>query len=178
MKTLYTLLSQDILMVRHKETSSISDIVFIIHPRLLPILLFRISSFLNKYYLGVIAKIVSIINQILFGCDIARSAKIDGGLYLPHPTGVVVGENAIIGRNCILHQGVTLGDRGEEHQGSDPSLGDFIEVGTGAKILGALHIGDYSRIGANSVVLKNFEKASIIVGAPAKCIGFREDKRL
>jgi serine O-acetyltransferase len=89
---------------------------------------------------------------------------------------VVVGESAIVGRNCILHQGVTLGDRGECHEGSDPVLGDYIEVGTGAKILGNIHISDYARIGANSVVLEDVEAYVVAAGIPAKPLYVREDK--
>ena len=178
MKTLFNTLSKDILMLRACEKNRLSDVVFLLHPRMLPVVLFRLSSFFSRYRLGIIGKIIALLNQIIFGCDIARNAKIEGGLYLPHPVGVVVGENAIIGKNCILHQGVTLGDRGECHEGSDPILGDFIEVGTGAKVLGVVHLGDYVRVGANSVVLKDVEAYGVVAGVPAKLITTRDDKPL
>jgi serine O-acetyltransferase len=177
MKTMLTTLSKDILMIRSYKKNRLSDLFFIFHPRMLPIVLFRLSNFFSRYKLGIIGKIIAMLNQIIFGCDIARNAKIEAGLYLPHPVGVVVGEHVVIGKNCILHQGVTLGDRGELHEGSDPVLGDFIEVGTGAKILGAINIGNYARIGANSVVLKDIENYGIAVGIPAKTISFRNDIR-
>ncbi len=176
MKTFIKLLSADILMVRSKKTKSFTDIIYILHPKMLPILLVRISHLLTRFHLGILGKIVALLNQILFGCDIARNAKIDGGLYLPHPNGVVVGENAIIGKNCILHQGVTLGDRGECHQGSDPTVGDYVEIGTGAKVLGNIYIGRYARVGANSVVLKNVEAFMVVAGLPAEVISVRSDK--
>jgi len=169
-------LKADILMVRGCENNRFSDILFIIHPRVLPVLLVRTASLLGRWHLGPIAKVISFLNQILFGCDIARNAQIAGGLYLPHPVGVVVGESAVLGKNTILHQGVTLGARGEEHEGSDPILSDYIEVGTGAKLLGHIKVGKYARIGANSVVLKDIDDFGIVVGIPAKLIGYREDK--
>ncbi len=178
MKILFNTLSKDTLMLRACEKNRLSDVVFLLHPRMLPVALFRLSNFFSRYRLGIIGKIIALLNQIIFGCDIARNAKIEGGLYLPHPVGVVVGENAIIGKNCILHQGVTLGDRGECHEGSDPILGDFIEVGTGAKVLGVVHLGDYVRVGANSVVLKDVEAYGVVAGVPAKLITTRDDKPL
>ena len=176
MKTIIKALSADILMIRAKESNSYSDIFYIIHPRVIPVFLVRVASLFSRHHLGILGKVVSFLNQILFGCDIARNAQIDGGLYLPHPMGVVVGENAVIGKNCILHQGVTLGDRGECHKGSDPVLQDYVEIGTGAKMLGSITIGRYARVGANSVVLKDVEDFGVAVGLPAKTISIRDDK--
>ena len=175
---MFATLRLDIHMVRGTSTPATSDIVYLLHPRMYPVVLFRISHVLTQNHLGILGKVFALFNQILFSCDIARNAQIDGGLYLPHPVGVVVGERAIIGRNCILHQGVTLGDRGECHGGSDPQLGDYIEVGTGAKILGAVQLGDYVRVGANAVVLKDVEPYSVVGGIPAKVIKIRDEKTL
>lgn len=166
----------DIHMVRGKTTKTKSDFIYVIHPRMWPVVLFRLSYFFTQNHLGIVGKIFSILNQILFSCDIARNAKIEGGFYLPHPVGVVVGETAVIGKNCILHQGVTLGDRGECHEGSDPQLGDYIEIGTGAKVLGAVHLGNYVRVGANSVVLKDVAEYEVVAGIPARVIAIRDDK--
>lgn len=177
MKTFIKALSADILMVRGKGSNSFSDIFYILHPRLTPVLLARVANLFSRCHLGVLGKIIAFLNQILFGCDIARNAKIDGGLYLPHPVGVVVGENSIIGKNCILHQGVTLGDRGELHAGNDPIIEDYVEIGTGAKVLGSIRIGHYARIGANSVVLSDVEAFGVAVGLPAKTISLRSDKK-
>ena len=177
MKKTIKALSADVLMVRAKNTNSFSDIFYIIHPRVIPVFLVRVANLFSRYHLGIFGKIIAFLNQILFGCDIARNAKIDGGLYLPHPSGVVVGENAIVGKNCILHQGVSLGDRGECHSGDDPTVEDFVEIGTGAKILGAIRIGRYARIGANSVVLSDVEAFGVAVGLPAKTISLRSDKK-
>ncbi len=174
MKKFLNLIKKDISMFRNKDALVFKDYLMIFNPRMYPIVLVRISSLFYENHLGILAKIISTINFVLFGCDIARGAEIQGGLYLPHPSGVVIGEYAIIGRNCIIPQGVTLGDRGEEHETSNPTLGDYVEIGTGAKILGKIFLDDYSRVGANSVVLKDTPKYSVVVGAPASVIKYRE----
>ncbi len=147
----------------------------LLHPRFAPVLLFRLSSLCQRKGLSFAAKIFALLNQILFGCDIAREASIGGGLFLPHPNGVVVGMYARVGRNCILHQGVTLGARGEEHMLGHPLLGDEVEVATGAKILGDVKLGHYARIGANAVVLRDVPAYSVAVGIPARIVKHRSD---
>ena len=174
MKTFFTKIEEDILILRNKEVLSFKDYIHIFNPILYPVILVRIASFLYEHKLGFLAKIISQINFILFGCDIARAAKIDGGLYLPHTSGIVIGEYATIGKNCVILQGVTLGDRGENYKTSNPIIGDYVEIGAGTKILGKIIIGDYARIGANSVVLKDVPRYGVAVGLPAKVVKYRE----
>lgn len=174
MKSIFQLIKEDIGNYKNKETISFKDLVHVINPRLTPVILFRISSLFSRWHLGILGKIVSLLNFILFGCDIARKAKIDGGLFLPHSSGVVIGEFATIGKNCIIHQGVTLGDRGEEYEDANPTLGDYVEVCTGAKILGKITLHDYVIVGANSVVLKEVARGGVVVGIPAKVVKYRE----
>lgn len=145
------------------------------NPRFWPVSLHRIANSLYRHRLGVVGKLFSLVNQILFGCDIARAAQIGGGLYLPHPCGIVIGQFVRIGGDCIIHQGVTLGTRGEDHELSNPVVGDFVEIGTGAKILGNVRIGNYARIGANAVVLEDISAGGVVVGIPARQIKSRED---
>ncbi len=174
MKTLFQLIKEDIAIYKNKETISVKDLLHVLNPRIFPVILFRISNLLSNYHLGILGKIVSFLNFVLFGCDIARKAKIDGGLFLPHSSGVVIGEFATIGRNCIIHQGVTLGDRGEEYEDANPTIGDFVEICTGAKILGKITLEDYSIIGANSVVLKDVPRCAVVVGIPSRVVKYRE----
>lgn len=174
MKTFFQKIKEDIAIYKNKETISKKDLLHVFNPRLYPVILVRVASLLSQYHLGVLGKIVSFLNFVLFGCDIARKAKIDGGLYLPHTSGVVIGEFATIGRNCIIHQGVTLGDRGEDYEDANPTIGDFVEICTGAKILGKITLDDYSIVGANSVVLKDVQRCAVVVGIPAKVVKYRE----
>ena len=99
--------------------------------------------------------------------DIPLNAQIDGGLMLPHPVGIVVHRDAIIGPNCLLFSQVTLG---ESNEAGAPILGGAVEVGTGAKILGPIRIGDRARIGANAVVLTDVPDGATAVGIPARII--------
>lgn len=172
---MFDLIQQDLCKFNHRWPFEWSMLKAVLNPRFWPMLLFRISSFFFRHRLGVLAKCVSLMNQILFGCDIARGAKIGGGLYMPHPQGIVIGEHVVIGKNCIVHQGVTFGARGEEHELANPILGDDIEVATGAKLIGGFRVGHYARIGANSVVLNDIPDFGVAVGIPAKVVKFRQD---
>lgn len=145
----------------------------IFHPRILPVLLMRLSHACYRQGWRRSARLFSLMNQIVFGCDIARGASIAGGLYLPHPQGVVIGEFVRIGPNCIVHQGVTLGARGEEHTAGYLEIHEEVEIATGAKILGVLTLGAYARIGANAVVLQSVPAAGVAVGIPARVVKYR-----
>lgn len=148
----------------------------LLHPRFAPVLLLRLAACCYALGLGVPAKGLALLNQILFGCDVARGAQIEGGLYLPHPNGVVIGAHVRVGQNCIVHQGVTLGARGEEHALANPQIGNEVEIATGAKILGAVTLGDYARIGANAVVLQDVPAYGVAVGIPARLVRQRSER--
>lgn len=105
--------------------------------------------------------------SIIAGCDINRDAKIPVSTRLPHPTGIVVHRDAIIGENCLIMQQVTLGQTAE--QGA-PTLGDNVYVGAGARILGQVTIGANARVGANAVVLCDVPENATAVGIPARVI--------
>lgn len=100
------------------------------------------------------------------GADIPLNCRIGGGLLLPHPNGVVIHPDAEIGPNCLLFQQVTIGFG----TGGVPSLGGHVDVGAGAKLLGAITIGDHARIGANAVVTKSVPAGSTAVGVPARIV--------
>ena len=96
-----------------------------------------------------------------------KCAHIGGGLMIPHPTGVVIHPDAVIGPNCLLMQHTTLG---VTHVPGAPRLGGHVDVGAGAKVLGAITIGDHVRIGANAVVVNDLPDGATAVGIPAKII--------
>lgn len=104
---------------------------------------------------------------IVAGCDIHRDATIPESTRLPHPTGVVVHRDTVIGENCLIMQQVTLGQTAE--QGA-PTLGENVYVGAGAKILGNVTIGDNARVGANAVVLCDVPENATAVGIPARVV--------
>lgn len=104
------------------------------------------------------------------GIEIHPGAQIGKGLFIDHGSGVIIGETAIIGDNCTLYQGVTLGGTGKDTGKRHPTLGNNVMVGSGAKILGPFTIGDNSKIGAGSVVLKEVPPNSTVVGVPGRVV--------
>ena len=146
--------------------------VGIASPRFIPVLLCRLAHFFYLHKLGPIAKIFSLLNFFLFGIEIAVRCPIGPGLFFPHTQGTVIGAWSI-GSNATIFQGVTLGAREIDFSYSEqsrPVIGRDVTVGSGAKILGGLEIGDNARVGANSVVLKSIPPNSLAVGAPARVV--------
>ncbi len=106
--------------------------------------------------------------SVVTGADIPLNSKLGGGLLLPHPNGIVIHPEAVIGPNCLIFQQVTIGTR----SGSEPpKIGGHVDIGAGAKILGAITIGNHANIGANAVVLKDIPAGKNAVGIPARIIG-------
>jgi serine O-acetyltransferase len=105
--------------------------------------------------------------SIITGADIPINSNIGGGLLIPHPNGIVIHPNAIVGPNCLIFQQVTIGVKDKS---SPPIIGGHVDIGAGAKIIGAVNIGNHAQIGANAVVLKDVPKDKIAIGVPAKII--------
>ncbi len=106
--------------------------------------------------------------SVVTGTDIPLNSKLGGGLLLPHPNGIVIHPDAIIGPNCLIFQQVTIGTRSGSRP---PVIGGHVDIGAGAKILGAITIGDHANIGANAVVLKDIPAGKNAVGIPARIVG-------
>lgn len=139
-------------------------------PRFAPVLLCRVAHCFYRLKLGPLAKIVSLLNYFLFGIEIAVRCPIGKGLFLPHSHGTVIGAHSV-GANATIYQGVTLGARELDfaYQGaSRPMIGNDVLIGSGAKVLGGIHIGDGARIGANAVVLDSIPAGVLAVGMPAR----------
>lgn len=117
----------------------------------------------------MLAGIVKQFNQFLTGADLAWQARVGGGVIFFHPVGVVVGPHVTLGKNCTFQQGVTLGGKGGRRSDprDSPVLGDDVALGSGAKVVGPVHVGDRARIGANAVVTKDIPSDCIAVGIPA-----------
>ena len=104
------------------------------------------------------------------GIEIHPAAVIGEGVFIDHGTGVVIGETAVVGDNCTIYQGVTLGGTGKDTGKRHPTLGNNVLVGAGAKVLGPFTVGDNSKIAANAVVLKEIPPNSTCVGVPARIV--------
>ncbi|HKL93848.1 MAG TPA: serine O-acetyltransferase [Clostridia bacterium] len=117
-----------------------------------------------------IAELISAHTKRKTGVEIHPAAKIGISAFIDHGTGIVIGETAEIGTNCVLYQGVTLGGTGKDTGKRHPTLGNNVMVSAGAKVLGPLTIGDGSKIGAGSVVLKNVPPYCTVVGVPGRIV--------
>lgn len=106
-----------------------------------------------------------------FGVDINPAARIGSGIMLDHATGFVMGETAVLGDNCSILQGVTLGGTGKADEDRHPKVGDGVLIGAGASVLGNIEIGDKAKIAAGSVVLKDVPSKCTVAGVPAKPVG-------
>ncbi|WP_320663652.1 serine O-acetyltransferase [Prochlorococcus sp. MIT 1223] len=122
--------------------------------------------------LGVplIPRLLSQITRTLTGIEIHPGARIGKGVFIDHGMGVVIGETTEIGNRCLLYQGVTLGGTGKEDGKRHPTLAENVVIGAGAKVLGAITIGQNTRIGAGSVVVKDVEAESTVVGIPGRVV--------
>jgi serine O-acetyltransferase len=109
--------------------------------------------------------------SVVFQVDINPAVPMGKGIMLDHGTGLVIGETAVVGDNVSILQGVTLGGTGKSDQDRHPKIGNGVLIGAGAKVLGNIKVGDCSRIGAGSVVLKEVPPRVTVAGVPAKVIG-------
>lgn len=130
----------------------------------------RINHWLWQRGARLVARITAEITRILTGVEIHPGAVLGPGLFIDHATGVVIGETAEVGEDVTLYHGVTLGGSGRDTGKRHPTIGDRVTIGAGAKILGAIKIGDDSRIGANAVVVKEVPSCSVVVGVPGQVI--------
>jgi serine O-acetyltransferase len=116
------------------------------------------------------ARLLSQLGRWVTGIEIHPGAQIGRGVFIDHGMGVVIGETAVVGNNCLLYQGVTLGGTGKAHGKRHPTLAENVVVGAGAKVLGAIAVGANTRIGAGSVVLRDVAPDSTVVGIPGRVI--------
>lgn len=146
-------------------------------PRFLPILNCRLAHFFYLRRLGLVAKLISTLNFFLYGIEIAVRCPIGPGLFLPHTQGTVIGALRI-GANATIYQGVTLGAREVDFAygaSSRPIIEDDVIIGSGAKVIGGVTLGQGARIGANAVVVKSIPAGALAVGVPASVVGASEE---
>lgn len=178
-------LSEDIKNILEKDPAARSGLeVFLCYPGVHAIFIYRIA---NRFYRGrfyTLARFISHVGRMLTGIEIHPGAKVGRRVLIDHGMGVVVGETAEIGDDCVLYQGVTLGAGAEARGGATtrgvkrhPTLGKGVIVGSGAEIQGAVLVGDNVRVASGSIVLRDVPPDSIVVGVPGRVI-YREGKRV
>ena len=144
--------------------------ILISYPGFHAIVWHRLSNFLWRQGLHLIARIISNILRTLTGIEIHPAAKIQQGFFIDHGMGVVIGETTEIGNNVTIYQGVTLGGvsikKGKRH----PTIGNNVVIGSGAQIIGPIKVGNNARIAANAVVVKDVPDNATMIGIPAKAV--------
>jgi serine O-acetyltransferase len=137
----------------------------------------RVTHWLWEHRLRLLARWLAQFNRFFTGIEIHPGAKISTGVFIDHGMGVVIGETAEIGKNVTLYHGVTLGGvsikKGKRH----PTLEEGVVIGAGAQILGAITLGECSRVGANAVVVENVPRDSVVVGVPGKVVEHKIHKQ-
>jgi len=141
------------------------------------ILWHRVAHCCWRHNLKFLGRLISQTNRFMTGIEIHPGAKIAKGFFIDHGMGVVIGETAEIGENCLLYHGVTLGGVSLEKKKRHPTLGNGVVIGAGAKVLGAITLGDNVQVGANAVVLKDVPANSVVVGIPGRVV-VRDGRRV
>ena len=144
--------------------------VLIVYPGLHAIWAHRITHWLWMHKLKFLGRWLSQVARDLTGIEIHPGATLGPGFFIDHGMGVVIGETAEVGADVTLYHGVTLGGTSLEKGKRHPTIGDRVVIGAGAKVLGAITIGDDSRIGANAVVVKSVPANSVVVGVPGQIV--------
>ncbi|RMF86441.1 MAG: serine O-acetyltransferase [Nitrospirae bacterium] len=169
--TLWELIRSDFAAVFDRDPAATSRLeVALTYTSFHAVLLYRIAHRLYELHIPLVPRLISTLARFLSGVEIHPAAQIGPRFVIDHGTGVVVGETTEIGENCLLFQGVTLGGTGKERGKRHPTLGDHVVVGAGAKILGSMRIGSYTKIGSNAVVLTPVPDHSTVVGVPGRVV--------
>lgn len=136
------------------------------------VVIHSLSAFLWGLKLRALARIVANLGRFLTGVEIHPAATIGKNLFIDHGQGVVIGQTSIIGDNVTIYHGVTLGGVGDDEQGDKrhPTINDNAMIGSGAQILGNITIGKNSKVGSNSVVVKDIPEGCTAIGIPAKVV--------
>ena len=140
--------------------------VLLLYPGLHAVIGHKISNFLYRKDLFFSARLISQMFRFFTNIEIHPGAQINGTLFIDHGAGIVIGETAIIGNEVTIYHGVTLGGTGKETGKRHPTIENNAYIGSGARILGNIIIGENSKIGANAVILNDVPKNTTVVGVP------------
>lgn len=164
-------LREDIRAVRERDPAARSSLeVFFCYPGVHALIYHRIAKFFYRHNLKFIARGISQFARRRTGIEIHPGATLGRRIFIDHGMGVVIGETAVVGDDCTIYHGVTLGGTGKETGKRHPTLGNNVFVGAGAKLLGSFTVGDNSKIAAGAVVLDEIPPNSTAVGIPARVV--------
>lgn len=171
MQTIIQTLKEDIGIIYKKDPAAknLIEVIFC-YPGFHALLIHRISHRLWKWRVPVIPRMLSTFARFLTGIDIHPGATIGRRFFIDHGMGVVIGETTEIGDDVLLYQGVTLGGTSSKAEKRHPTLGRGVVVGAGAKVLGNITLGNYSKVGAGSVVVNDVPDRATVVGIPGRVV--------
>ena len=144
--------------------------VLLSYPGWRAVLAHRFVHALYRAQVPLLPRFLASISRFFTGIEIDPGAKIGKGVFIDHGIGVVIGETAEVGDGCTIYQGVTLGGTSLQRTKRHPTLGKNVTIGSGAAVLGAIHVGDGAKIGANSVVVKDVPANATVVGIPGRVV--------
>lgn len=166
---------EDIKAARKRDPAATSDLeVVLTYPGFHARELHRLTNAMHDRGFRLMARLVSHVGRYATGIEIHPGARIGRGLFIDHGMGIVIGETAVIGDDCHLLQGVTLGGTSSRRAKRHPTLGDNVVVGAGAKLIGDITVGDNAKIGAGSVVVTNVPPNATVVGVPGHIVAFAD----
>lgn len=164
-------MKEDLQCVKERDPAARSNLeIMLLYPGYKAVRMYRKANFFYRHKMYFIARAISQRCVKKTNIEIHPGATIGRRFFIDHGTGVVIGETAVIGDDCTIYQGVTLGGTGKDHGKRHPTLGNNVLIGCGAKVLGPFKIGDNSNVAAGSVVLSEIPENSTAVGAPARVV--------
>jgi serine O-acetyltransferase len=175
---MFDAIRRDIRVVQERDPAARSSLeVLLCYPGVHALAFHRVAHRLWGAGWTSLARFTSHVSRFLTGIEIHPAARLGRGLFIDHGMGVVIGETAEVGEDVTLLQGVTLGGTSLKREKRHPTLGNSVVVGAGATVLGAITVGDGSRIGAGSVVVRDVPPNAVVVGVPGK-VTYRDGQRV
>ena len=168
---------EDIRSVLERDPAAVSKLSVLLYPGLHAVWIHRLNHWLWRRGMRLLARYLSQVGRFWTGIEIHPGAQIGRRLFIDHGMGVVIGETAIVGDDVTLYHGVTLGGTSLEKKKRHPTLGNGVVIGNTSSVLGDIVVGDNSRVGAGSVVLRDVPPNSTVVGVPAHIV-YRDGKRV
>jgi serine O-acetyltransferase len=168
-------IGRDIKAARERDPAAVSNVeVILAYPGFHARQLHRLAHALYNAGVPILPRLISHVSRFFTGIEIHPGAKLGEGLFIDHGMELVIGETSVIGDNCHLFQGVTLGGTSVKRVKRHPTLGNNVVVGAGARLIGDIDIGDNARIGSGSVVVTNVPANATVVGVPGHVVAFHD----
>ncbi|MBQ7799303.1 MAG: serine O-acetyltransferase, partial [Oscillospiraceae bacterium] len=174
---MFSRIRYDIKAIRERDPAARTSLeVLLLYSGLHAVINHRFANFFYRHKMFFIARMISQTSRFFTGIEIHPGATIGKGLFIDHGMGVIIGETTVIGDNCTIYQGVTLGGTGKDKGKRHPTLGNNVMVGSGAKVLGPFKVGDNAKIAAGAVVLDEVAPGATAVGVPARAVVRKGEK--